>query len=375
MKTVSAYIDESGDPRFNEGASSHLYYACILIEEDYESELIERLKRIKLDLKLSELKSSSIPNEKRRISILQALEGCEFKYLSLSIDKAQVLGEWRKFPRVFYKYTQKLLHKKLHSLFDDLNLTLDKFGDPKYQESLKKYLEAEFQLELFEDSLNIGTAKESEIIQLADLFAGTKRKLDLQEFENSNVIKTLLSQFQLFNFSWPTDFQNLVFEEISEEHNRLVAENSIAAAERFIMTYQHRVNERPKILTLEYLLFCVRHYNPKEYTYSIEIINWLRESGYFFSEEEFRSQIIGQLRERNVIIVGSNKGLKIPVSMNELIDYIALTTGKYLTIIKRLKITIDTIKAASLGKIDILKDPSFQLHNDIFDILGKARVV
>lgn len=375
MKTISAFIDESGDPRFNEGASTHLYYACVLIEKDYEEELINKLKEIKKDYNLPEFKSSAIPNETRRIAILKSLEGLQFKFLSLSIDKELVWGEWRKYPRVFYKYTQKILHKKLYSLYDDLDLTLDKFGTPKYQESLKNYLEKEFQLELFDDSLQIGSAKENEIIQIADFVAGTKRKLDLNEFEDHETIKGFLSKFQLFNFSWPTDFKSLVIEEITDEQNKLVAETSIAAAERYILANQFKASEQAKVLTLEYLLFCIRYYNNEEYTYTIEIINWLKERGFTFSEEEFRSQIIGQLREKNVIIIGSNKGLKIPVSMSELIDYLSLTTSKYLTIIKRTKISIDTIKASSLGKIDILNNDSFKLHKEIFDLLDKAKIL
>ena len=44
------FIDESGDPRFNEGASTHIYYACVLIEKAYDEELKIKLKEIKKTL-------------------------------------------------------------------------------------------------------------------------------------------------------------------------------------------------------------------------------------------------------------------------------------------------------------------------------------
>lgn len=375
MKKISAYIDESGDPRFNEGASTHLYYSCILIESEYEPELIIKLQKIKQLLKLQEFKSSSIQSEVRRLTILTKLRDLQFKFLTLSIDKSLVRGEWRKNPRVFYKYTQKLLHKKLHSLYDEINITLDKFGSPEYQKSLKKYLESEFQLELFDSSLEIGSAKDNEMIQLADFFAGTKRKLDLKEFKNGYYFKDKLSEFQLFNFSWPNDFVRILIDEIQDEDNKLIAQNSITSAERFIEANKDSKLELAKVITLEYLLFSVRYINPNDYIFTSEIIDWLRENNLYYSEEEFRSQIIGQLREKNVVIIGSRRGLKIPVSMNELIDYLSFTTSKYLTIIKRTKITIDTIKASSLGKIDILKNDTFKLHKDIFELLDKARII
>jgi hypothetical protein len=61
--------------------------------------------------------------------------------------------------------------------------------------------------------------------------------------------------------------------------------------------------------------------------------------------------------------------------MSELSDYLSLTINKYLTIIKRTKITIDTIKASSLGKIDIMKIDSFKLHKDIFDLLDTEKIL
>lgn len=375
MKKLAAFIDESGDPRFNEGASSHLYYASIIIESDYQEELIDSLKTIQRHFHLNEFKSSAIQSEKRRIRILDSLKDLKIKFLSLSIDKSKVRGEWRKNPRVFYKYTQKILHKKLHSLYDDINITLDKFGSPAYQNSFKKYLESELQLELFDTSLQIGSAKENILIQLADFFAGTKRKLDLDEFLEKETITEKLASFHLFNFSWPKDFLSLTVDEIKNEDDKIIAANAIFSAERFIESYKDSSNERSKVITLEYLLFSVIHVNPNEYTYTSEIIDWLKENNMNYSEEEFRSQIIGQLRERNVVIIGSRKGLKIPVSMSELVEYLSFTTSKYLTIIKRTKMTIDSVKASSLGKIDLLKNESFKLHKDIFELLDKAKLI
>jgi hypothetical protein len=43
MDKVSAYIDESGDPRFNEGSSSRLEFSAIMIESIEESKNIENI--------------------------------------------------------------------------------------------------------------------------------------------------------------------------------------------------------------------------------------------------------------------------------------------------------------------------------------------
>ena len=177
MEKILAFIDESGDPRFNVGASSHLEFSAVLINSEKEDEVIDLLQNVQKELDISEFKSQRIQNEKRRIKILNAIKGIEFKFINLSIDKSKIYGEWKKFPRVFYKYTQQILHRELNRLYPKKTVTIDKFGNLNYQKSLKTYLEKNAQLELFEYIVNIVSAKNDILIQLSDLIAFTHRKL------------------------------------------------------------------------------------------------------------------------------------------------------------------------------------------------------
>jgi len=59
------------------------------------------------------------------------------------------MGESRKYPKSFYKFTQKLLHSEFFRLFKGINGYIDRFGTEVYQKSLKEYLSSAVQLDMF----------------------------------------------------------------------------------------------------------------------------------------------------------------------------------------------------------------------------------
>ncbi|MBN2881790.1 DUF3800 domain-containing protein [Candidatus Woesearchaeota archaeon] len=371
MKRILAYIDESGDPRFNEGASSHLEFSAILIESESEEKTIAQLLEIQNKLRIPEFKSQKIKSETHRIRILKEVKNIDFKFINLSIRKSEVFGEWKDFPGVFYKYTQKILHSELHRLYPDRTVTIDKFGNDQYQQSLKEYLEKETQLKMFDSVVNIGSAKNNILIQLADLIAGTNRKLTRGDFSRKEEIYKLLQEKELHILIWPDNFHRFIIESINNEQDRKIAEISISYAERYIAKNIGKAAFESRILVLEYLLFQVKFNNSHKYIYSNELIDWLKQNKINLTEEEFRKEVIGHLRDEGVVIAGSSKGLKIPLSVSELIDYLNYTSSRYLTIIRRFKETYKTLNATSLGKIGVFESSEFEIHKELFKVLEK----
>ena len=371
MEKIFAYIDESGDPRFNEGASSRLEFSAILIESKEEEKTIALLEKIQKELNIKEFKSQKIKKENRRIEILKAVKEIDFKFISLSIDKSKVYGDWKTYPRVFYKYTQKILHSELHRLYPNRTVTIDKFGNEQYQKSLKQYLEKNPQLDLFNNVVNIGSAKNNILIQLSDLIAGTNRKLFNGDFVQAQEISKLLQEKELHLLIWPENFRRYTIEKINNEQDRNIAEISISYAERYIEKHKENPSFEHRIAVLEYLLFQVRFENHKRYIFSNELISWLKQNKINYSEEEFRKEIIGHLRDEGVVIAGSRKGLKIPMSLTELVDYLSYTSSRYITMIKRFKETFKTLNGSSLGKIDVFNSKDFEVHKEIFKVLDK----
>ncbi|MDX9694538.1 MAG: DUF3800 domain-containing protein [Bacteroidales bacterium] len=371
MEQVLAYIDESGDPRFNEGSSSHLEYSSILIDSTKKDEIQSELENVLSTLKLSEFKSKDL-DEKRRLKILELIQEIDFKYINLSIDKSKVIGDWRIYPRTFYKYTQNILHNELHRLFPNKIVTIDKFGNDNYQQSLKKYLEEDYiQLVIFENVINIGSAKNNIFIQLADLIAGTHRKLIKGEFERIELFQEILSKKELNVIKWPDNYSKFILTSVGNKDDQKIAEISISYAERYVDTNRNLPGFRARILVLEYLLFQLKYKNFRSFIYSTELMSWLNQNNIKLSEEDFRKEVIGKLREEGVVIASSRKGLKIPISNEELVEYINYCTSKYLKIIKRLRETYKTLNASSLGSIEVFNSREFEINKDIFNLLDK----
>ena len=359
MKKLAVFIDESGDPRYGKGTSETLAFCCVLVEQNKIREVEDKAKKLRSELGLREYKSSAVSNENRRIKILTSLVTLDIKFFWLVVEKAKVVGDWRKYPKPFYKYTQKILHRELYRLYSGLDVTIDKFGSPQYQASLKKYIEREAQMSLFESELTIGTAKEDVLVQVADFLSGTKRKLELHEFSNPEKISELLTEKSFHTLHWPTDRPEINVEDLECKDDFEIAKHCLASAETYIETNEANVDKQAKILLLEYLLFTAKHSDPSGYVLTVELQQWLRDNGHEFSEEEFRSQVVGSLRDEGVIIGSSRKGLKIPLSMSELLEYVNASSKRYITMIRRSRRALETLKARSFGEIDLLSDPEF----------------
>lgn len=371
MTKIFAYIDESGDPRFNEGASERLEYSSIIIDANKENEITNELLFLRDELNLSEFKSSNVRSERRRIQILEAIQNIEFKFINLSIDKNKVIGEWKSYPKVFYKYTQKILNNELHRLYSDRSVNIDKFGSSKYQKSLKKYLEKEIQLEIDGTvDINISSAKKDILIQIADFIAGTNRKLVSGDFNQSEKIKNLLNCNKLYILNWPCDYNNFHIESSSNVDDELIANCAINIAQNFIDSKKEEEKFKPHILILEYLLFQAKFVAPNKYIYSNELVDWLKSNRLVLNDEDFRKDVIGSLRDNGVVIASSVKGLKIPLTNSELVEYINFTTSRYLTSIQRLKKTYQSLNSCSLEKIEIFNSDNFKIHKDFFDLIS-----
>jgi hypothetical protein len=359
MEKLAAFIDESGDPRYGDGTSATLAFCCVLVEQDKSRNVEDDAKKLRSELGLVQFKSSAVGSEQRRIEILKALATLDIKFLWLVVEKEKILGEWRKYPKPFYKYTQKILHRELYRLFKSLDVTIDKFGTEKYQTSLKEYIEREAQMRLFDSELTIGTAKEDVLVQVADFLCGTKRKLELNEFSHPERIIELLAKNAFHTIHFPTDRPEINVDDLECKDDLEIAKHCIASAETFIEANKDNEDNRAKRLLLEYLLFTAKYSDPSAYVLTVELQQWLRDNGFQFSEEEFRSQVVGSLRDEGVIIGSSRKGLKIPLSISELLEYVNASSRRYITMIRRSRRALETLKARSFGEIDLLSNPEF----------------
>ena len=342
MTDYLAYIDESGDPNFNEKASDIFFLGAVIMEKNDIDLISKKLNEIKQRHRLGELKSSRIRSFDRRLTVLDELSKLDIKCLSVWVKKRELKGEWFQYKRSFYKYVQRLLNHEIYKLFRNTSVTLHRFGSKEYQESLLKYLKDHLQGELFGSSIAINNTTDEELIQLADFFNGTLRKVLTGDFNHSekNQILALLEPKWAVKVVLPDDGKYVNTDLVEEDDNYLGY--FVNETKRFL---ERKQNIDPaKKLTLEYL-YHTALLSPNDYVYTDEILNWLNNFNIHFSKEQFRNLVTASLRDEGLIIVGTRKGLKLPTRVEDILDYIEFSVGQVLPTLKRLRRAITLASA------------------------------
>lgn len=373
-----AFIDEAGDAHFGSGASKWFVLSAIVLEESEEENIraaVEEIRRRKFQT--GPIRSQYVADDHgRREGILKEFKGIDFKTFVLIIDKSKLHVEWVKYTGSFYKFVHGLLQKDLFKLFPDLRVLVDRYGDEKYQESFAKYIEETHIPNLFDQAhIDIGSSKSDVLIQCADFFGGSLVKTILEPaiLEKHPGIKETLEEKKLSVRKWPEDYKKYVLADILEgydEQDKLVANLSTNLAQIFIDENKGKRDSLValQVKLLEFLLFNARFVDESEYITSGELLSYLNRFDVFdISEESFRSEIIGRIRDDQVIIASSRKGLKLPTRYSEIVDYLNTQSQQVFPMLARMKTARDTIRQHSLGKLDIVDHPEFKYLKDIFE--------
>lgn len=349
MLKYLAYIDESGDPIFKENASKIFFLGATTVQDENLESVSKNLDEVKRFLGLNELKSSKIRSEKRRIEILKELIKLDIKFFSIIVFKDKLEGDWFRYKETFYKFVQMKLNHLLRKNLGEVHIKLDKYGSKEYQISLIKYLGSSEQLPLFEPRISISSAKIEPLIQISDFVSGSLRKYYEGDFSSTEVYdivsKIWSSQIKIPERGYLFDYEGL---DLGKDGLTIFLED----VKQYLENQKKR--NTPKLKTLEYLYYTVLN-NPRSYIYKDEILDWLDTLGFnFSSDEEFRNKVISSLREDGVVISGTRKGYKIPVSKSDLSDYIEFSTTLTIPVLKRIKREVEMFSNRTAN--DTLKD-------------------
>jgi biotin operon repressor len=109
------------------------------------------------------------------------------------------------------------------------------------------------------------------------------------------------------------------------------------------------------------LLLYQRVYYKSRYISTKEIFNHLNQSrDKPLKVEYFRSKVVGNLRDKGILISSSPKGYKIPTSEKDLHSFIKHGNRIILPMANRINEMRKAIKLASGNKLDLLDNPDFK---------------
>ncbi len=380
---VVAYVDECGNfgTQFElNGNSTHYILAAVVIpQESIEAERIKVEAIRKKHFGGGELKSSSIAkNHPKRFQIIHEIQGVNFSIVAVVVDKRLISydSSGLRFKKVYIKFLNNLLHKELKLLYPYLTIVADEHGSDEFMAEFARYVKNGEVYTLFDNFLfEHKSSKEEPLIQLADFIAGTL-SFGYEESkkcsEYNSFYKLLASKMKVIR-EWPINYENY---EVNlnlidcTKYDKDIATHCIRSVIKYIK--DNEKNSDPVIMdrihVLQFLLNQVYIGETKKYFYSNELIGLLNSNGQeSYNTHTFISQIIGPIRDNNVILSSSSTGYKIPIKGEELYAYANKTFSQVIPMLSRLKKARDRIMAITDNQLDIYDRDEYKVIKKLID--------
>jgi hypothetical protein len=382
LTKILAHIDEFGTNSIEtqkDGVSSHFLICATLIKEENlipAKKIIDEVR--KTHFQNSEIKSSNVKRAKhtRRLTILNELNQIDFTIYLIVVDKEEINSEGLSIKESFYKYFNKLLVTDLNRINNKITFIADQIGTTEYQKSFQKYIENKVtQYDLFNETklFEFSDSKENNLVQLSDFIVGSLAKcFDKKHFqENSSEYLKLLKDKLNVRF-WPNNIANyLRTDKETENFDPKIAELSLNLVKDYIAKNEKKIETDfiAQIYLLKYLML-IQKVSPHYFVQTHELMDKLKnEIGLEYSVRLFRKNIIGNLRDNNVIIVSSNSGgYKLPVNKSDLTEFVNRYNSILQPMLSRMKKCRDSILLGSMKEIDILDYPEFESLKEIIEL-------
>jgi len=375
---ITAFADEFGNNSFEfDTQGTHFIIATVICKNENLDNLMKGINHIRQvhNFQTGEMKSSGVAqNHNRRKKILRDIANLDISIYAVIVDKRELSGKGFAIKKSFYKYLNNLVYKELFRTFPKLELHVDEHGGNDFMREFKKYIEKNHEMNLFSGSeFNIQNSKQSFYIQLADFIAGTlgyifdENKKSEHSDEFLNILKPITTSLNFFP-------NNYSFDELSETNLDDKFDPKIAAVchqriKTFIDTEigsdQQKIDQ---INFLKLLLLFQRANIKNRYIPTKEIFSHLNQSRHEnLREEYFRSKVVGNLRDKGILIASGPHGYKIPSSSEDLYNFIKLGKRIVIPMIHRIHEARETIKLATGNELDILDEEIFKELRDLLD--------
>ena len=365
MQTL-AFADEFGTNSFDFDKQSSHFIVCSIIINEHDLGLLEiEVEEIRRkNFQTGEIKSLKVgPNHKRRKAILEKLCKLNFRIYAVVINKKLLYSEGFKHKASFYKFANGLVYKELYRTFPNLILSVDEHGSNDFMLSFKKYVQKNHIGNLFEGAnFLVENSKSNLMIQVADFMAGTlgycfddtKKSSESEEF--LKILEPRLSSISNF-----PNYDNLIENAVvfDKSFDARVAEMALRRAVSFVRDKQNNEpSHSDQISFIKLLLMYHTTYRKKGFVSTKELINHL-DAGreHKISEQYFRTQIVGKVRDSGVLIASNSsgdKGYKIPTSAEDLHKFIKHSNSIITPMLKRIKRAKDIMSLATHGELDLL---------------------
>ncbi|MCB2408710.1 DUF3800 domain-containing protein [Hymenobacter lucidus] len=378
MKSLTAYIDESGSHGFDfskSGNSTYFIIAAILVEDSAVDNLQNEFENIKLSLnQRGELKSSNLGKRQEglRVKLLTALNNLDFKYYCVIVNKESIhRNTGLQYKESFYKFLYGILYNNLYRTFTDLSIIADELISPEFVSGFKKYINTRHQHDLFtQKEILFEKSDKTSLLQLADIIGGSLNRYYAKK--SSTNPEDILANKCLSKTLWPNQHGTYTVEGEGgpDKFQEVISKLALLRINDYINnnidTNEHIVKAR--VMFLNYLMNVFQFESKSRFVYTSEILDHLNKNLATDIKEQFiRQQIVGPLRSEGILLVSNTNGYKVPSSKNDILAFFNLFSKIINPMVNRLRKSHEAIYQATNGELNILEYPEFEYLKKLID--------
>ena len=378
---ITAYVDETGTNELDSskpGVSN--LFICVAVVVNDDEKLITELAIEKLSNNLNsgaEIASKKIGSKhKRRLKFLNVIKDLPFSYYALLINKDHIFRDsGLSYKRTFYKYINRKLYEKMANEYRSLHIIADEIGGRDFMDSFKYYLEEKRLPNLFSDfKHSFESSEKCRMIQLADLIVGTLSFCfdEDKKCEYSQDFRDILRKKELHFVPWPPYLDtDSLRRETNQEFDNVLSKALQKKSSDFLKKNLESEDDdiRMQAITLQALFFARIFEEIKFQSVTSEkLINILKQEGFTIkSKQDFMSKVTGKLRDAGIILTGTNNGLRLALSANDIDDYISFDQKIIEPMLRRLIIARNIIKTETMNKYDIFNSDRHEILRSLAD--------
>lgn len=198
------YLDDSGDPGFKvtKGSTPCFVIVLVIFDDDLEAQRCEEaITRLRAALGFKERMEFRFNGSSKdtRLAFLSRVSRFRFRVRAIVMDKRSIYGpELRRSKESFYRYAIKMVLKHSLGTIQEAVLYLDGHGDRLF----RRRLTSDLRRELSPPSrgpriireIKVVDSKKHNLIQLADMIAGTLRRFAEREKEDASAYRQAIAK-------------------------------------------------------------------------------------------------------------------------------------------------------------------------------------
>jgi hypothetical protein len=207
------FLDESGDAGFKFGLGSSLFFVVTLViirDRQVATDLDNTIANLRLRLRTPVDYEFHFTNTKTlwRESFMKEINGFDFRYYSIVINKPALFGERFRSKESFYKFACRIVLQNATRELTNATVVLDGCGSREFQRQLGSYLRRTVNdptaPEVVIRKLKVQDSKRNNLLQLADMVCGAVARSFTDKKDAKNCRKWLKRREARVQF-WPKE--------------------------------------------------------------------------------------------------------------------------------------------------------------------------